>query len=93
MEPTFRNGDMVFVEYIPNGTPLQFCEIGAFAVGNERYIKEYKPDGLRSHNERYPIMRFDDVVSVYRIIDLVDPEQIATEKEIQGYLENRKANN
>ena len=41
-------------------------------------------------------MRFDDVASVYligRIIDLVDPEQIATEKEIQGYLENRKANN
>lgn len=92
MEPTFHNGDMVFVEYIPDGAPLQFGEIGAFAVGNECYIKEYQPDGLHSHNECYPVMRFDEDATVYligRVLGRVDPELIATEKEIPGYLDSR----
>jgi phage repressor protein C with HTH and peptisase S24 domain len=95
MEPTFHNGDMVFVEYIPNGAPLQFGEIGAFAVGNECYIKEYQPDGLHSHNDRYPVMRFNDDASVYligRVLGPVDPEQIATEKEIRKFIEVKDNN-
>jgi phage repressor protein C with HTH and peptisase S24 domain len=92
MEPTFHNGDMVFVEYIPNGAPLQFGEIGAFAVGNECYIKEYQPDGLHSHNERYPVMRFDDDASVYligRVLGRVDSGLVASDQEINRYLKER----
>ena len=93
MEPTFHNGDIVFVEYIPHGAPLQFGEIGAFAVGNECYIKEYQPDGLHSHNKRYPVMRFDDDASVYligRVLGQVDSGLIASDQEIRRYLKNRK---
>ena len=95
MEPTFRNGDMVFVEYIPNGAPLQFGEIGAFAVGNECFIKEYQPDGLHSHSKHYPVMIFDDDASVYllgRVLSVVDSELIATKKETYKYIEDKDDN-
>ena len=77
MEQAFHNGDKVFVEYIPNGAPLQFGEIGAFVVENECYIKKYQPGGLHSHNKSYPAMRFDEDATAYligRILDPIDPE-------------------
>lgn len=94
MEPTFHDGDMVFVEHIPSGNPLQFGEIGAFTIGNECYIKEYQPDGLHSHNGNYPVMRFDsDAASVFligRVLGPVDPKLFATSQEIQRYLDSKK---
>lgn len=93
MEPTFRDGDMVFVEYIPNGAPLQYGEIGAFAVGNECYIKEYQPDGLHSHNKNYPIMCFDAAASVFligRVLGTVDTNLFASNQEIKHYLDSQK---
>ena len=50
MEPTYHDGDMVLVEHIPDGSALRLGEIGAFASGNESYVKEYQADGLHSHN-------------------------------------------
>ncbi len=96
MEPSFRDGDLVFVERIPKGKPLRFGEIGAFAVGSECYIKEYRQDGLHSRNGRYPVMRFDadgaaDVYLIGRVLGLVDPELIASGREIRRYLEHRKS--
>ena len=94
MEPTFRDGDMVFVGYIPNGVPLQYGEIGAFAVGNECYIKEYQPDGLHSHNKNYPIMCFDgaaaSVFLIGRVLGTVDTNLFASNQEIEHYLDSKK---
>ena len=94
MEPTFHDGDMVFVEHIPTGNPLQFGEIGAFTIGNECYIKEYQPDGLHSHNGNYPIMRFDgDAASVFligRVLGTVDANLFASNQEIKRYLDSQK---
>ena len=81
------------MEYIPNGAPLQFGKIAAFAFGNEYYIKEYQPGGLHSHNKRYPVMRFDDDASVYligRVLGQVDSGLIATDQEMRKYLQKRK---
>lgn len=89
MEPEFRDGDLVFVERIPDGARLQPGEIGAFIVGNELYIKEYRADGLHSRNPRYPVMRFaESDTSVYllgRILGVVPPEALASAEDVAAY--------
>ena len=50
MEPTFKDGSYVYVEF---GATVQPGQIGIFVVNGEAYIKEYQPDGLHSHNPRY----------------------------------------
>ena len=94
MEPTFHDGDLVFVEDIPNGAPLHFGEIGAFAIGNETYIKEYQQDGLHSHNPHYPVMRFEEdagVLLIGRVLGVVEPDQLATESEKTRFLRKKRA--
>ena len=89
MEPTYHDGDMVLVEHIPDGSALRFGEIGAFASGNESYVKEFQADGLHSHNEHYDVMRFGDDTPVFligRVLGEVEPEQMATDEEIKRYL-------
>ncbi len=94
MEPSFHDGDMVLVEHIPDGNALRYGEIGAFAIGNESYIKEYQQDGLHSHNKNYDVMKFDkDAATVYligRVLGVVDPQQFATQEEIELYLQSKK---
>lgn len=93
MEPTYHDGDLVLVEHIPDGAALRYGEIGAFAVGNESYIKEYRADGLHSHNGKYPVMRFDDEAAVYligRVLGVVTPEQLASPEEVRRWLDSRK---
>ncbi len=94
MEPTYHDGDLVLVEHIPDGSALRYGEIGAFAIGNESYIKEYQSDGLHSHNSHYDVMRFDgDAATVYligRVLGVVDQSQFATNEEITSYLQGKK---
>lgn len=94
MEPTYHDGDMVLVEHIPDGSALRYGEIGAFAIGNESYIKEYRADGLHSHNSNYDVMKFDgDAATVYligRVLGVVDQSQFATNEEITSYLQSKK---
>ena len=88
MEPGFRSGDMVLVERIPDAPYLDAGEIGAFIMGNETYIKEYSEEGLVSLNPRYPLMRFEDEADVYligRVLGKLDPECIATAKDVGMY--------
>ena len=90
MEPDYHNGDYVYVELIPDGSPLRYGEIGVFLVGNTYYIKQYEKDGLHSLNSAYSPMLFDaDFTSVYligRVLGVVPPEDIATPEEEQLYL-------
>ena len=61
MEPTFYDGDQVFVQHTDS---LREGEIGIFIHGHAGYIKEYRRDGLYSHNPAYPPIRFSENDSV-----------------------------
>ena len=53
MEPTFSDGDLVYVEKRQIVHP---GEIGIFIINNECYIKEAGEKGLISHNDKYPMI-------------------------------------
>lgn len=87
MEPTYHNGDSVLIEYT---TSLRPGEIGVFVARGEGYIKEYRPDGLYSHNKDYPTLYFaddDNVRCVGRVLSVLSTDQFATQEEIEEYLE------
>ena len=50
MEPTFHNGDKVFVEKCGS---VDIGEVGIFVVNGDVYIKERGHDQLISHNKKY----------------------------------------
>ena len=89
MEPEFRSGDLVLVQKLSGSSSLRFGEIGAFIVGNETYIKEYREDGLHSLNQNYEVLRFADEEPVYligRVLGIASPEEIAGEEDIEAFL-------
>lgn len=53
MEPTYYDGDIVFYKLTEC---LKEGEIGVFRKNNERFIKEYRKDGLVSHNPAYDVI-------------------------------------
>ncbi len=82
MEPTFMDGDRVLVEHTDRLRP---GEIGIFLVDNEGYIKEYRPDGLHSHNPAYgmiPLSGEETVRCVGRVIGKLKEEQIPSGEEL-----------
>ena len=83
MEPTFFDGDRVLVQHTKE---LREGEIGIFLVDNEGYIKEYRKDGLHSHNPSFRTMTFHEDQSVRcigRVIGKVKEEQIPTREQIR----------
>lgn len=88
MEPDFRDGDMVLVQRFPDCPRLSEGEIGAFIVGNETYVKEYREDGLHSLNAKYKPMRFSDDESVFfigKVVGVLDPDDIASDEDVNRY--------
>ena len=78
MEPTYYDGDQVLVQHTKE---LREGEVGIFLVDNEGYIKEYRKDGLHSHNPEFRTMTFHEDQSVRclgRVIGKVKAEQIPT---------------
>ena len=72
MEPTYHDGDKVFVEKCD---PINIGEIGIFVVNGEVYIKELGNKCLISHNEKYKPIRIGENDSVYccgRVIGVVE---------------------
>lgn len=53
MEPTYYDGDIVFYKLTEC---LKEGEIGVFRKNNERFIKEYRKNGLVSHNPAYDVI-------------------------------------
>ena len=85
MEPTFHDGDRVFIKH---HVSIQPGDIGIFVNGDAGYIKEYRSDGLHSHNPAYPVIRFsenDDVKCVGKVIGKLKKNQFASEEEIAAY--------
>ena len=69
MEPEYYDGDEVYVQ--PTAE-LLFGEIGYWRIGSECFIKEYAPDGLRSKNPKYPLMKATpDMVLIGKVIGRV----------------------
>ena len=89
MEPDYRSGDLVLVERVPSGLTLQEGEIGAFIVGNEMYIKEYRADGLHSLNKKYDVLKFDADQAVYligKVLMVLEPDAIASQSDVERFL-------
>jgi len=61
MSPTYRDGDLVYVD---SCAEMRFGQIGIFIVNGEALIKEYQPDGLKSHNPKYPSIQISDGTDV-----------------------------
>ena len=88
MEPEFHDGDLVMVQRMKNGSDLDPGEIGAFIVGNETYIKQYRKAGLRSLNPKYKMMRFSEDEQVFvigRVLGVLDPEAVVSYEESIRY--------
>lgn len=75
MEPTYSNGDLVYVEKCQIVEP---GEIGIFIVNNECFIKEAGHDELISHNKKYkPIPGTEHIICVGRVLGKVNTDETA----------------
>ena len=85
------DGDRVLVQHTKD---LQEGEIGIFLVDNEGYIKEYRKDGLHSHNPEYRTMTFHEDQSVRcigRVIGKLKDEQIPSREIMNRITEAEQA--
>ena len=91
MEPTFLDGEQVLVQHTKD---LREGEIGIFLVDNEGYIKEFRKDGLHSHNPEYKTMTFREgqtVRCIGRVIGKLKKEQIPTREQLNMLEEAARA--
>ncbi len=87
MEPTYHDGDQVLIQHVNS---LKEGEVGIFISGGSGYIKEYRRDGLYSHNRKYRPIRFSENESVRcvgRVLGCLRKEQRATAEDIALYTE------
>jgi len=85
MEPSYHNGQQVLVRHTKE---LREGDIGIFVVGDMGYIKEYRKEGLVSHNPAYPVMRFngeEEVRCIGKVIGILNSDQIADTADIEAY--------
>lgn len=91
MMPTFLNGDDLLVEYTEEVEP---GEIGIFIVAGEGFVKEFRKDGLHSHNPRYKTIHphdGDNFRCVGRVLGVVTPDMMATPRELAVLNEMRSS--
>ena len=77
MEPTFRNGCFV---YVNSAQQVSFGQIGIFIVNGVAFVKEYRPEGLVSHNRRFKPLIIDENTEVRccgRVTGIVEEGDIA----------------
>ncbi|GHU83219.1 hypothetical protein FACS1894196_2740 [Clostridia bacterium] len=81
MEPTYKDGDLLLVEHTDS---LEAGEVGVFVVAGEGFVKEYREDGLYSHNAEYDVIRpteDDNAHCIGRVLGVVKDGQLASPKE------------
>ena len=89
MEPTFEDGDQLLVRHADS---VREGEIGVFVADGEGYVKEYRADGLHSHNPAYATMRFgegNEVRCIGRVLGKVQESQRLTKDELRWMEENQ----
>ena len=87
MEPTFMDGDLVLVKHASRVRP---GEIGVFICGDTGYIKEYRVDGLHSHNPAYAPLVFNEnepVHCVGRVLGRVREYAWADDESVRAWQE------
>lgn len=57
MEPKYRDGDIVLVR---KTRIIDYGDVGIFQYNGDIYIKELSRDGLKSLNDRYPVIKNND---------------------------------
>lgn len=85
MEPTYSDGDQLLVQYTEQIKPGQ---IGIFVADGEGLVKEYRPDGLHSHNAKYPVRHFtddDNVRCIGKLLGKLEKGQLASKEDIEIY--------
>lgn len=88
MEPTYHDGDLVLVRHAAAVLP---GEIGVFINGGNGYIKEYRKDGLHSHNPAYSTITFaedEDVRCVGKVLGRIGKDDWADEESYQAWQES-----
>lgn len=88
MEPEYYDGDLVLVRRYPGCGKLKPGDVGAFMVGNETYIKEYRKDGLHSFNKDYATMHFNSdehVILIGKVMGIVEEKDLASDEHIELY--------
>ncbi len=66
MEPVYHDGDFI---YVNSRDTVEFGEIGIFIAEGSVYMKEYTPQGLKSLNPDYALIKFyDDVRCLGKVI-------------------------
>jgi phage repressor protein C with HTH and peptisase S24 domain len=90
MEPTYPDGALVLVSHT---TSIREGEIGIFIAGDTGYIKEYRKDGLYSHNPDYAPIRFSkdtEVRCAGRVIGTVQPDEWADDESIREWKDSQR---
>ena len=82
MEPTFHAGDDLLIEHTETLRP---GEIGIFIINGEGFVKEYRENGVYSHNAKaYPFRKFlpdDNVRIVGRVLGKITEKDRPTKAE------------
>lgn len=89
MEPTYHDGDLVLVRHTSRIRP---GEIGVFICGDTGYIKEYREDGLHSHNPAYATITFHEGETVHcvgKVLGRVRQEDWADDESIRSWQEQK----
>ena len=87
MEPTYSDGDQVLIRHTAGVRP---GEIGVFICGDTGYIKEYRKDGLHSHNPAYATISFtegESVKCIGKVLGKVKREDWADSESFAAWLE------
>lgn len=87
MEPTYSDGDQVLVRHANTVRP---GEIGVFIRGDSGYIKEYREDGLHSHNPEYKTITFsgeETVRCIGRVLGKVQKDEWADAEQYAAWQE------
>ncbi len=82
MFPTFCDGDELMVEYT---SQIKDGEIGIFVVNGEGYVKEYRQDGLHSHNPQYKTIhptQDDDFRCIGRVLGKITEDMYPKAREL-----------
>lgn len=82
MEPTYSDGDLVLIRHVSAVRP---GEIGVFVSGDSGYIKEYRKDGLHSHNPEYKTIAFTEGDEVHCIGKVLGKVRIDDWSDEEGY--------
>ena len=82
MEPTYHDGDDLLIEHTET---LEPGEIGIIVINGEGFVKEYRENGVYSHNAKaYPFRKFlpgDSVHIVGRVLGKVSKRHLPTKEE------------